>query len=159
MSDVLRIFKSRLPRITYVFRDGSLCVFVPRTNQREGNFLTKDPVRIKELEEVARGHQHIFIDSEESEVEEHLADPAVAYRDQIAQAEKQKIIDLLGDQNQMRAAGISPDAMSKLIAQISGRDMGTSEADFSASISGSSNTVGQAESNGAGVTASPSAKK
>jgi len=102
MSDMLKIYKSRLARIQYCFRDGTTAVFAPRTHTGVGNYLTKDPDRIKELDEVCKNHPHLYVDKEDMEVEEHLADPAVAYREQIYAQARQDVIAELGDPNQMQ---------------------------------------------------------
>jgi hypothetical protein len=102
---MLKIYKSRLARIQYVFRDGTVAVFSPRTQAGQGHYLTGNAERIKELDEVCKSHPHLYVDPKELEVDEALADPAVAYREQIRAEERAKVIAELGDPNQMQ--GIS----------------------------------------------------
>jgi hypothetical protein len=155
MSDILKIFKVRVPRINYIFKDGSLATFVPRTDGRFGQYLTKDPVKIAELEhEAKQGHLHIFIDPEEYEVEEHLADPAVAMREQIADLERTKLIELLGDPNQLRGAGIDPEALKKLMGA---RDFGQTAA--KPQLEGISNSVTTAATSAESNAGAAGAKK
>jgi len=155
----LRIFKSRLARIQYVFRDGSLAVFAPRTGETSGHYLTDDPMKIAELEDIAKkNHIHIYMDPKDMAVETRLADPAVAAREQIAVAEREKLIAMLGDPNQLKGAGIDPEAMQKLIASIQAtRDMGSTEAKPELQGIANSTTIAAAavDSNGAAVNASP----
>jgi hypothetical protein len=113
---MLSIFKSRLARITYIYKDGSHAVFAPRQGSSVGWYMTKDPNKIAELKGLhEEGHPHIYIDPKEYEIDEKLADPAVAMREQIATEERARIINLLGDPNQLRGAGIDPEALSKLM--------------------------------------------
>lgn len=152
---MLQIFKVRVPRINYIFEDGAICAFVPRGNARQGEYLTGDPDRIAELERVIRGkgkpHPHIFRDPEEMEVDETLADPAVAFRAQVEAAERERLIQVLGDENQMREAGISADAVAKFKELLgAGRDLGFTDAKPDLQGIGSSTTMqpGSVESNG-----------
>jgi hypothetical protein len=108
---MLSIFKSRLSSVQHVLKDGSVAAFFRRQpHESAGHYLTADPDKIAELTAlVKKGHQHIYIDPEESEVEQSLADPAVAKEQAIRDDERAKVIAELGDANQ-------PRALSKTIA-------------------------------------------
>jgi hypothetical protein len=144
---MLKIYKSRLPRITYVLEDGQLAVFAPRTNHSQGHYLTDDPKHISELDRVCKKHPHLYIDPEESEIAARLADPAVAMREQIREEERAKLIAELGDPNQPRGLSkvVLPEALAK-------RVMGDTPAKAPlGGIGNSESLVGQAESNGGGA--------
>lgn len=133
---MLKIFKSRLPRISYIFEDGTVAVFAPRTNHTQGHYLTSEESKIAELTKVANGnrHPHIFIDPDDIEVDEADADPAVAFRNRIRDEERAKLIAELGDPNQMQAASnvILPESLVK-------KDLGTTEA--KATLGGIGNSI------------------
>lgn len=145
---MLRIFKCRRAHMQYIFRDGSIAVFAPRTNETAGHFLTKNPQQIAELEEVIKGHPHLYKDLEEAEVEEKLADPAVAARAKIAEETKKQFADALQNPELLKAAGINPEAMKKLLE--ANRDFGdTASKPALQGISSSANVnAAAADSNG-----------
>lgn len=117
MSKMLKIFKCRRQHIVYIASDGEHCVFRPRTpGGGIGYYLTKVPAKIEELTKIAgQDHPFIYIDPEESEIDENLADPIVAQRAAIADEERKRLINMLGDPNQLRGAGIDPEALAKLM--------------------------------------------
>lgn len=145
---VLRIFKCRRAHMQYIFRDGTIAVFAPRTNEAAGHYLTKDPVKIAELEEIIKGHPHLYKDEQEFEVEEKLADPAVAARAKIAEETKQQFAAALQNPELLKAAGIAPEAMKKLLE--AGRDFGSTDSKPELQGIATSANVGAAmgESNG-----------
>lgn len=101
---MLKIYKSRKPNIAYIFKNGKVCPFVRRTGENVGQYLTSDPDEVKELDAEAKKHPFIYVDASESEVDEKLADPAVAYRAQVEAEVRAQIMAELGDQNQPRLA-------------------------------------------------------
>lgn len=121
---MLSIFKSRLPNICYVFRDGSRAVFARRTSENVGQYLTDIPANIKELQEVCKGHPHLYIDPAEAEVSHKLADPQRAAEQAIRDDERARVIAELGDANQQRAGLSGSDANE--VAGIGAKDFGTS---------------------------------
>lgn len=150
-SDVrmLRIFKSRISHIAYIFEDGETACFVRRTHETAGHYLTDQADKIKELEKVclARGgHMHLYMDPQEMEVRADLADPAVAYRNRIREEEREKLIKELGDQNQPRGASLEINSIKTIPA---------SETALKAALQGISNSEslrgGAVDSNGAAV--------
>lgn len=149
----LAIFKSRLARIVYIFKDGSKAVFAPRGSSQHGWYMTKDPKKIAELKAVHdEGHQHIYVDEEESEIDESLADPVIAMREEMAQAERQQIINLLGDPNQMQGLGLDHKQMQALQDLIGKRDMGNYKTEnFQESIGNSETTAATSVESNAGV--------
>jgi hypothetical protein len=147
---VLRIFKSRMSRLVYIFRDGSRGIFAPRTNETAGHYLTDDPKKIAELELESKSHPHIYVDQNESEVEARLADPSVAAREQIASQAKEEFTAMLKNPESLKAAGIDPAAMEKLLG---GRDMGSTGPGTTPQLQGitSSANVGAASADSNGV--------
>lgn len=120
---MLRIFKCRRSHVQYIFRDGSIAVFAPRTNEASGHYLTKDPAKIAELEEIIKGHPHLYKDDNEFEVAEELADPAVAARARIAEDARKQFEKQLSDPEMLKAAGIDPTVIQKLLQ--GARDFGS----------------------------------
>ena len=140
---MLKIYKSRLPRICYVFEDGTTAIFAPRTNHTQGHYLTGDPAKIKELDRVCDKHPHMYIDSDEVEIDEADADPAVAFRNQIREEERQKLILELGDPNQPQGA-----SKIRLPETLTKKDLGDTPAKAPlGGIGSSTNISGAAESN------------
>jgi len=148
----LAIFKSRLARIVYIFKDGSKAVFAPRGASPHGWYMTKDIKKIEELKAVhGDGHDHIYIDPEESEIDESLADPVIAMREEMAAAERAQIVNLLGDPNQMQAIGLDMKSVEALKDLIGKRDMGNYGAqNFAKSIGNSETTAATAAESNAG---------
>lgn len=101
---MLKLYKSRIPNIAYIFKDGQVAPFKRRTNENAGHYLTKDEDRIKELDKVCVNHQHLYIDPNDFEIDEADADPAVAYRNKVREEIKAELLAGLGDPNQQRAA-------------------------------------------------------
>ena len=97
----LTVFKSSLPSINYIFKNGKPAIFI------NGAFRTDVDWEIGELtNEVKLGHPHIYIDKNEVTVDSAMLDPMAQLRARIIAEEAEKI----------RAAAGNPD-----------RDMGTSE--------------------------------
>ena len=149
----LAIFKSRLARIVYIFKDGEKAVFAPRGSSAHGWYMTKDPKKIAELQEVHnQAHTHIYIDPEESEIDESLADPVIAMREEMAAAERQQIINLLGDPNQMQGLGLDMKQVEALKDLIGKRDMGNySGQSFQESINNSTTAAATSAESNAGM--------
>ena len=149
----LAIFKSRLARIVYIFRDGEKAVFAPRGSSQHGWYMTKDPKKIAELQEVHdSGHTHIYIDPEEFEIDEALADPVIAMREEMAAAERQQIVNLLGDANQMQGLGLDLKQVEALKDLIGKRDMGNYGAQkFQESIGNSTTSAATSAESNAGM--------
>lgn len=101
---MLKLYKSRIPNINYIFRDGQTAVFKRRTNENAGHYLTKEDKRINELNEICENHQHLYIDPNDFEIDEADADPAVAYRNRVREEVKAELLAGLGDPNQQRSA-------------------------------------------------------
>lgn len=157
---MLRIFKCRRSHVQYIFRDGSIAVFSPRTNEAAGHYLTSDPAKIAELEEVIKGHPHLYKDSTEFEVEAKLADPATAARAKIAEDTRKQFVSQLQDPELLKAAGISPEAIKKLMEGV--RDFGATDAkpDLQGITSSANVGAAMADSNGvAQVAAVPTSFK
>lgn len=74
----LRVFKSTIPSINYIFKNGKPAIF------QVGVFRTDIEWEIKELEaEIAAGHPHIYIDEKEREIDSEMVDPMNALRAKI----------------------------------------------------------------------------
>ena len=148
--DMFRIFKCRRAHMQYIFRDGAIAVFKPRTNEAAGHYLTDDPKKIAELEEIMQGHPHIYKDPEDFEVPKHLADPSVAARVKIEDDTKKQLVEALSNPELLKAAGIDPEAMKKLLTQ--NQDFGTYQQNQGI-LQGiaNSDTVGAAASESNGV--------
>jgi len=70
MGQILRVFKSTIPSISYLYKDGVSAVF------QFGVHRTADEKRIAELEaEINAGHPHIYIDPAEREIDEDMINP------------------------------------------------------------------------------------
>lgn len=123
---MLRIFKCRRAHVQYIFRDGSIAVFVPRTSESAGHYLTSDPAKIAELEEVIKGHPHLYKDPNEFEVEAELADPAVAARAKIAEETRKEFMQQITNPELLKSAGIDPAVIAKLLQ--GARDFGGTDA-------------------------------
>lgn len=74
----LRIFKSTIPSVNYIFGNGKPAIFV------NGVFRTDIASEISALEsEVTQHHPHIYIDPNEREIDSELVDPMNALRAKI----------------------------------------------------------------------------
>lgn len=74
----LRVFKSTIPSVNYIFGNGKSAIFV------NGVFRTDIPAEIQALEyEVTQHHPHIYIDEKEREIDSELIDPMNALRAKI----------------------------------------------------------------------------
>lgn len=75
---MLRLYKSTIPSINYIFKNGKPAIFV------NGRFATDVESEIAELDkEIKERHPLIFIDSAEVEVSSVKVDPIAAMREQI----------------------------------------------------------------------------
>ena len=75
---MLRVFKSTIPYVNYVFGNGKIAGFI------KGVYRTDDEGEIASLDyEVKQHHPHIYIDPAEREVDSELLDPMVVMRMQI----------------------------------------------------------------------------
>jgi hypothetical protein len=100
----LRVFKSTIPSINFIFGNGKPAIF------QGGVFRTDIPSEISALEyEIAQGHPHIFIDPNEREVDSELLDPMKALRAKIRE-------EILAEEAEK----------ARLAADVT-RDMGTSD--------------------------------
>lgn len=74
----LRVFKSTIPSVNYIFGNGKSAIFV------NGVFRTDIEAEIQSLEyEVAQHHPHIYIDEKEREIDSALIDPMNAMKAKI----------------------------------------------------------------------------
>lgn len=74
----LRVFKSTIPSVNYIFGNGKPAIFV------NGVFRTDIPGEIDALQnEIAQHHPHIYIDENEREIDSELIDPMNALRAKI----------------------------------------------------------------------------
>lgn len=72
---MLRVYKATFNSLNYLFKNGKPAIFV------SGRFCTDVESEIKELdEEIAQKHPHIFIDSNEREVDSTALDPMANLR-------------------------------------------------------------------------------
>lgn len=70
MSAQFKLFKSHVPSIQFVFKNGKLAHF------RDGRYATKVESEIQELtEEINNGHPTFFIDQNEAETTQEFLDP------------------------------------------------------------------------------------
>lgn len=70
MSVQFKLFKSHVPSIQFVFKNGKLAHF------RDGRYATKVESEIQELtEEINNGHPTFFIDQNEAETTQEFLDP------------------------------------------------------------------------------------
>ena len=75
---MLRVFKSTLPSVNYIFGNGKPAIFI------NGVFRTDIANEIFALEEeVKQHHPHIYIDPKETEIDSELVDPMNALRAKI----------------------------------------------------------------------------
>jgi hypothetical protein len=96
---LLRVFKTRIPSMRYAFGNGKIADFI------KGKFYTCDPLQIAELEsQVAAGHQYIFIDPAEIEIESEDRDPNVALRKKI----RAELLEEMRNRQEIEIADILP---------------------------------------------------
>lgn len=77
---MLRVFKSTIPSVNYLFTNGKPAIFV------NGTYRTDADWEITELEkEIALKHPHIYIDANEREIDSELVDPMANLRHRIIQ--------------------------------------------------------------------------
>lgn len=101
---ILRVFKSTIPSINFVFGDGTVASF------QSGRYFTDDAQKIASLEyEVSKNHPHIYIDSAETEVDSTMLDPIAALRARLRE-------EILAEEAAKLSAAVDPN-----------RDMGTSD--------------------------------
>jgi len=121
MGQILRVFKSTIPSISYLYKDGVSAVF------QFGVHRTADPARIAELEaEVAANHPHIYIDPKEREIDEDMVNPENVLRAKL----RAEILAELADPNRDMGAYEQQALKPSSTADISTAD-----------ISGSSNSA------------------
>lgn len=121
---ILKVFKCHLQSANVVLPSGKFCVFV------NGVYRTKDEGEITFFErEVVTGHPHLYIDPNESEVDETLVDPMAMLRHKIIEEYKASMAAAAGDQN---------------------RDMGTSDQTQKLNVANSQN-VQEAAAGGSGL--------
>lgn len=90
----LKIYKCHIQSVNVILPSGKICVFV------NGVYRTKDEGEIGFFDrEVASGHPHIYIDPNESEVDESLVDPMAALRHKIIEEYKAAVAAAAGDPN------------------------------------------------------------
>lgn len=74
----LRVFKSTIPSVNFIFANGKPAIF------QQGVFRTEVDWEIAALEaEIKNGHPHIYIDEAEREIDSELVDPINALRARI----------------------------------------------------------------------------
>lgn len=75
---MLRVFKSNIPSINYIFPWGTVAAF------QQGYYRTDDEREVEHLNaEVKLRHPHIFVDENEREVDSKLVDPMEALKAKI----------------------------------------------------------------------------
>jgi hypothetical protein len=97
----VRLYKNRLLSCKYIFSDGTTANFV------NGKYATANDGEISELEtQIKKGHQYLYVDSNETTVDYDITDPLASLR--------KKFFDEFQAQQATAAANIN------------GRDLGTS---------------------------------
>ena len=120
----LNVYKSAIPHINYIFKNGKLAVF---TN---GVFRTDIEGEIQELEtEIKLGHPHIYVDAAEKIIDSEMVDPMNALRHKIIQEFLAKQAETAGNPDRDmgttdKNVGVMP-ATSKTIAEAAAGGSGT----------------------------------
>jgi len=107
---LLHVFKNSIPSCNYIFGSpeiaGKVAVFV------SGVYRTDVTAEIEELQkEVALGHPHIYVDSNETTIDSVYLDPMVALREKIISeylAAQTQAVDPTNDRGSSDQAAVKP---------------------------------------------------
>ena len=117
---MLRVFKSTIPSINYIFKNGKPAIF------QHGVFRTNVEWEIKELEqEIAAGHPHIYIDDKEREIDSEMVDPMNALRSRIIEeflASQKRALDPTNDMGTSDQSPVKPANSADVAAAAAGGD-------------------------------------
>jgi hypothetical protein len=119
MPEMFKLFKSCVPSVQYVFKNGKLAHF------RDGRYATKIQSEIDELTETCeQGHPTFFIDNGEEETAREVLDPLDELRQKFFKEFQEnaagKVVDPgNSDQSAGEGAGIATSATATLAAKLS----------------------------------------
>lgn len=91
-ANIKQIFKARMPHINYVLKNGKTITF-----GADQQYLTSNPAEIAELQkEVDDGHQHIYRDPNEMEID-------VTLQERIREAQQKAALEVLAEVNKEKS--------------------------------------------------------
>ena len=112
----LRVYKSTVPSIVYICKNGKPCNFI------QGVYRTDVETEIAELDtEIALGHPQLFIDAKEREIDSAMVDPVAALRASIIAdylATQAKATDPEHDMGSYEAGQVVPASTKDIAAAI-----------------------------------------